>query len=135
MNPAIHGATAAAHEAARKLREEEEEMTNYSDKELQQDWEFKIVRSTTGAFGKLERIEQVVAEESVAGWVLVEKFDDNRLRFKRPANARRNDANLPAHINPYRTTYGMSEAGLAFTIMGVIAVLVGLIVSLIWLLG
>jgi hypothetical protein len=135
MNPGVHAATTAAHAAAKKRREEEEEMTPYSDQELAQDWEFKIVRSSTSAFSKREKIEQVVAEESVAGWVLVEKFDDNRLRFKRPASAKRNDYNLPAHVNPYRTTIGMSEAGLAFTIMGVMVAVAGLIALLVWLLG
>jgi hypothetical protein len=133
MNPGIHAATTAAHQAAKRQRQEEEEMTNYTESDLSQDWEFKIVRSTTGAFGKREKIEQVVAEESVAGWVLVEKFDDNRLRFKRPASAKRNDMNLPPHINPYRTTYGMSEAGLAFTVIGVMAIVGGLIALLMWL--
>lgn len=110
-------------------------MTNYSEQELQQDWEFKIVRSATGAFGKREKIEQIAAEESVAGWVMVEKFDDNRLRFKRPASAKRNDFNLPPHVNPYRTTIGMGEAGLAFTIMGVMVLVGGLIALLVWLLN
>lgn len=106
-------------------------MTPYSEKELQNDWEFKIVRSVTGAFGKRATIEKVVAEEAAAGWVLVEKFDDNRLRFKRPASAKRNDFNLPAQINPYRTTYGISEGGLAFTILGIMAAVGGLIAILI----
>jgi hypothetical protein len=135
MNPAIHAGTTAAHQAAKKQRQEEEEMTNYSESELQQDWEFKIVRSATGAFSKREKIELVAAEESVAGWVLVEKFDDNRLRFKRPASAKRNDFSLPPNINPYRTTIGLSEAGLAFTIMGIMALVGGLVALLIWLLA
>lgn len=133
MNPGIHAATTAAHQAAKRMRQEEEEMTNYSESDLQQDWEFKIVRSATGAFGKREKIEQVVAEEAVAGWMMVEKFDDNRLRFKRPASAKRNDYNLPPHINPYRTTYGMSEAGLAFTILGIAALVGGFIALFVWL--
>jgi hypothetical protein len=135
MNPALHAGTTAAQQAAKRLRQEEEEMTPYTDQELAEDWEFKIVRSTTGAFKKLERIEQVVAEEAAAGWVLLEKFDDNRLRFKRPANAKRNDYNLPAHINPYRTAYGMSEGGVAVIIIGVVGFLLGLTALLVWLLG
>jgi hypothetical protein len=135
MNPGIHAATTAAHHAAKKRQQEEEEMTNYSDSELQQDWEFKIMRSSTGAFSKREKIEQVVAEESVAGWVLVEKFDDNRLRFKRPASAKRNDFNLPPHIDPYRTTIGLSEAGLAFMILGIMAGVGGMVALLVFLLG
>ena len=135
MNPAIHAGTAAAHQAAKQKQLEEEEMTPYNDKEIENDWEFKIMRSATGAFSKLEKIQQVVAEEAAAGWVMVEKFDDNRIRFKRPAAARRNDLNLPQHINPYRTSTGMSEAGLAFTIMGVLALAGGLIFLLVTVLN
>jgi hypothetical protein len=135
MNPAIHAGSTAAHQAAKQKQQEEEEMTNYSDKDLQHDWEFKIVRSSTGAFSKREKIEQVVAEEAPAGWVMVEKFDDNRIRFKRPAAAKRNDFNLPPHINPYRTTFGMSDAGLAFTIIGTLALAGGVIFLLVYLLS
>lgn len=110
-------------------------MTPYNDKELDNDWEFKIMRSSTGAFSKREKIDQVVSEEAASGWVMVEKFDDNRIRFKRPAAAKRNDFNLPQHINPYRTSFGMSDAGLAFTIMGAIALAGGLIFLLVTLLS
>ena len=110
-------------------------MTPYNDKELENDWEFKIMRSSTGAFSKREKIEQLVAEEAAAGWVMVEKFDDNRIRFKRPVAAKRNDFNLPAHINPYRTSFGMSDVGLAFSIMGVLALVGGVIFLLVTLLS
>jgi hypothetical protein len=120
---------------AKKKKQEEREMTAYTAKELQKDWEFKILRSAVGAFGKRETIEQVLAEETAAGWVLVEKFDDNRLRFKRPASAKHNDHNLPAHINPYRTTTGNSKVGLAFTLFGILAGVAALIGMLISLLG
>jgi len=125
----MSGATTAVHAAQeRKRREqEEEEMTRYTDKELAEDYEFKIVRSATSAFKKRETVEQVIAEESMAGWRFVEKFDDNRLRFKRPASAQRKDHTLPPGVDPYRTTYGMSDAGLAFVILGAIAALGGVI--------
>ena len=45
-----------------------------------------------------------------AGWKMVEKFDDNRLRVKRPASAQRSDYNLPPGFDPYRTAYGETEA-------------------------
>lgn len=131
----MSGATTAVHAAQEKKRreQEEEEMTRYTDKELAEDYEFKIVRSATSAFKKRETVEQVIAEESMAGWRFVEKFDDNRLRFKRPASAQRRDATLPPGVDPYRTTYGMSDAGLAFTILGAMAVLGGIIALMIWL--
>jgi len=110
-------------------------MTRYTGEEISEDYEFKIVRSSTSAFSKREKVEQVIAEEAAAGWKFVEKFDDNRIRFKRPASARRNDFNLPAGIDPYRTTYGVSEAGLAFIILGSLTVLGGLIAFFIFLFG
>ncbi len=133
----MSGATAAVHAAQEKKKREreEEEMTRYTDKELTEDFEFKIVRSATGAFKKRETVEQIIAEEAMAGWKMVEKFDDNRLRFKRPASAKRNDYNLPPGVDPYRTSFGMTEFGLAMTILGVMGLVGGLIALLIWLLA
>ena len=132
----MSGASAAVHAAQQKKKREreEEEMTRYTDKELTEDFEFKIVRSATGAFKKRETVEQMIAEEAMAGWKMVEKFDDNRLRFKRSASAKRNDYNLPPGVDPYRTTYGMTEFGLAMTILGIMGGVGGLIALLIWLL-
>ena len=125
------GAHAAAAAAAKKRRQqEEEEMTKYTRDELENDWEFKIVKSVTGKFSKREVVEQVRAEESIAGWVMVEKFDDNRIRFKRPVSAQRNDYNLPPGVDPYRTTYGMSEGALGITIVGIMIGIGGLIALL-----
>jgi hypothetical protein len=133
----MSGAHMAVHaaQAAKKKKQEEEEMTRYTEKDLSEDYEFKIVRSATGTFSKRDNVEKVIAEEAAAGWVLVEKFDNERLRFKRPASARRKDAMLPPGIDPYRTTYGVSEAGLAFIIIGTMAVVGGIVALLIFLLG
>jgi hypothetical protein len=81
------GGVAAAAAAAQILamHEEEERLTTYSPEDLSQGWEFKIVRANTRAFSKPEVMQQVCEEEAQSGWVLVEKFDDARLRFKRPA--------------------------------------------------
>lgn len=118
----VHGTHIAAQAAAeKKRRQEEEEMTRYTRDELDNDWEFKIVRSVTGKFKKREVVEQVRAEEAMAGWVMVEKFDDSRIRFKRQTKAQLNDISLPPGFDPYRTTYGLSEGGLAFTIIGIIS--------------
>jgi hypothetical protein len=128
-------AHAAAHAAAKKKKEEEEEMTKYTRDELENDWEFKIVKSATGRFSKREVVEQVRAEEAIAGWVMVEKFDDNRIRFKRPMSAQRNDPNLPPGIDPYRTTFGISEGGLGITIVGIMIGVGGLIALIAMLLN
>jgi uncharacterized iron-regulated membrane protein len=98
--------TAAAAAAAERLRKEEEGMTEYTREELDEDWEFKIVRANTPAFRNPERLRRLIEEEARAGWVMVEKFDDQRVRFKRQRSAREQDAMLPPDVDPYRTQYG-----------------------------
>ncbi len=129
---AAAGAAAAAA-AQRQMEEEEENMTSYSREELEQDWEFKIVRANTGVFGKPAAFEKLIEEEAQAGWVLVEKFDNSRVRFKRPRSARRRDAQLPAGIDPYRTRYGMSEGAFAVILLAAIFGGLGLILSVVFL--
>jgi len=120
---AVTGATSAAvaAEAARKLREEEEEMTPYKNEEIN-GWEFKIVRSATGQFKKNEVVQEVCNEESQAGWEMLEKFDENRIRFKRKIEHRSNDHYLK--IDPYRTQVGISQGQLGLvitaTVIGVV---------------
>ena len=91
-------------------------MTGYTHDDLADGWEFKILHSATGAFRKPECLRQVVEEEGRAGWVLLEKFDNQRVRFKRPASARSRDAALG--IDPYRSTYGMGEGKMMALIIG-----------------
>ena len=120
MSGAIVASTAGAAAAARAAaarREEEEQMTTYNNNDLE-GWEFKIVRSSTGKFKDYQFVQQVCQEEARAGWELMEKFDDNRIRFKRRTDKRRNDQHLD--VDPYRTTVGMSEGKLAATIVSVI---------------
>lgn len=100
-------------------------MTRYMDKELQDDWEFKIVRSVTGQFKKPETVAQLREEEALLGWQLVEKFDNNRLRFKRPISAQKRDLELAPYMDPYRTQYGISEGALAVSIIGTIILIGG----------
>jgi hypothetical protein len=113
-----NGAAAAAAAAmAEMLRREEEEMTPYSDKDLQQGWEFKILRANTAAFKDAQTLKQACDEEAQAGWILVEKFDDRRLRFKRPADSKNNDSYLA--FDAYRTQYGMSGGAFTGIIIGI----------------
>jgi hypothetical protein len=112
----MSGGAAAAAAASR--RQEEEEMTSYSENELAEGWEFKILRSNMHAFRKPENLQKYLEEEGRAGWVLVEKFDDNRVRLKRPASARRGDAAL--NFDPYRTQVGLSDTGMVFMILGIV---------------
>ena len=120
-----HGAFIAAQQARERRRqdeEEEEEMTRYTPEELDNHWEFKIVRSETGAFRKPEVFQSLLQEEALAGWELVEKLDNRRVRLKRHRDARRRDASLPPGMDPYRTQYDTSTARTAI-IVGIAAML------------
>src|SRR5262245_21839900 len=111
MSGASAGAAAAAAAAAEQRRrqeeEEEQQMTGYSPHALGGEWEFKILRSVNGAFRKPDLFRQALEEESHAGWTLVEKFDNARIRLKRPVSAKQNDASL--QIDAYRTYFGRTE--------------------------
>ena len=91
-------------------------MTPYGREDLHEDWEFKILRSMTGAFKKPETLRTVLEEEARAGWVLVEKFDNSRIRLKRPATAGKGDPHIG--FDPYRTYVGTSEGQFALIVIG-----------------
>jgi hypothetical protein len=110
---AVAAAAAAAHQA--KMREEEEKMTNYTSDDLQ-GWEFKIVRSAGRIKG--DKFRQLCEEESRQGWELVEKFDDYRVRFKRRVEHRNQFSS--SEIDPYRTTFGLSDTKLVFMVLGAV---------------
>jgi hypothetical protein len=126
-----HIAVHAANEQRRKLEQEEEEMTKYTTEDLEKDWEFKIIRSTYPVFRKPVAFQTLLEEESLAGWELVEKLDDRRVRFKRRRDDRRRDANLPPGIDPYRTQYGTNTNAIGITV-GIISALLfmGVVVAL-----
>jgi hypothetical protein len=115
MSAGASASAAAAAEQQRRRREEEEEMTPYSPTELAQDWEFKIVRSAMGSFRHPAYLQKVLDDEARAGWVLVEKFDNSRIRLKRPAKARERDGKLD--YDPYRTDAGVSQGTIALAIV------------------
>ena len=121
----VTGGVAAAIAAAEKNRQEleEETMTTYTANELRDDWEFKIIRSNFEAFRKPDTLHRVIEEEARAGWQFVEKFDNNRVRFKRSANAHANDHSLPPDVAPYRTHVGQTSATAAGIFIGMMLLL------------
>ena len=123
---------AAAARAAALLRQEEEEMTSYKTDDLS-GWEFKILRSSTGKFKDRQFVQQVCAEEAKAGWEMLEKFDDNRIRFKRRVEKREQDRHLD--IDPYRTNVGMNANRLGLVLAGAILALSGVVVLAIFMLA
>ncbi len=130
MTNGIAGATAAA--AARKRQEqEEEEMTAYPPEELGK-YEYKIVRANWGVFGNPAKFNLLLQEEARAGWELVEKFDNERVRFKRPLSARERDSLLPVGVDPYRSHYGMPPLLFALLLVAIVLVGLGLIFAVVF---
>ena len=116
---AVGAAGAAAAAAAEMLRQEEEEMTPYNARDLDEGWEFKILRSNFATFRNPEKLRAILEQEKHGGWTLVEKFDDQRIRLKCPAGAKQAQGELADGYDPYRTTVGTSHtlvvmAALAF---------------------
>ncbi len=103
------GAAAAIAAAAELMRQEEEEMSGYSEKDLSEGWEFKILRSNMSSFRKPERLQAVLDEEKRGGWTLVEKFDDCRIRLKRPAGTKVIQGDFADNYDPYRTQIAISS--------------------------
>jgi hypothetical protein len=109
-------------------KQEEESMTQYSAQDLD-GFEFKIVRSVMGRFSNYEAVQKLCAEEARAGWEMVEKFDNDRIRFKRRIERRNQDKSLS--FDPYRTSVGIAELGVAAIVIGCIAAVV--VVALLFL--
>ena len=105
-------------------------MTGYTSADLAEGWEFKILRSATGAFKKPDMLRRILEEEGRAGWVMVEKFDSQRVRLKRPAAAKSDDASLG--FDPYRTTVGISETRMALIIIGCVIAFLAIVFGIIF---
>lgn len=120
----------AAH--AQQIRQqqcqEEEQMTPYGTRDLSEDWEFKILRSMSGEFAKPERLAQILEQEARAGWLMVEKFDNHRIRLKRRSEARKDDRLLG--FDPYRSYVGATETKVVLTIVAVSLAVMGAFVLL-----
>ncbi len=118
-------------------QEEEEKLTTYENAEVTgrggnrpdprlNGWEYKIVRARWHAFRDPARFAKLCAEEAQAGWVLLEKLDNRRVRFKRPLALRDLVKADQLAFDPYRTEYG---SGLSWRRVGVaIAFLVAMVV-------
>jgi len=100
---------AAARRRLDEEEEEEEEMT-YPNTFEESRYEYKIIRSATGAFKKPAKFQEALEEEARAGWELLEKFSDYRVRLRRHVKWRESDAALSQ--DPYRIKVGVSEGAL-----------------------
>ncbi|MCB1665796.1 MAG: hypothetical protein KDI28_08425 [Pseudomonadales bacterium] len=70
--------------------------------------EYKVVQASTPYFAKWQNIESVMAEEAKAGWRLLEKCDNYKLRLQRDISHRANDKALG--FDPYRSQVGLNNA-------------------------
>ena len=138
-----HHGEAGSNKSAQQ-QEEEEILTQYESKEnfrppdnlLQPTeaapqrlrttgWEFKILRANRDLFRNPETLKRVCDEEAEAGWILLEKLDERRLRFKRPMVLR--DRLDPEQLNrdPYRSRYGLPVS--LSTLLGLLILVVTLV--------
>ena len=109
-------------------------MTTYSTDDLQNDWEFKIVRGNQEAFRNHAVLAKLVDEEKQAGWVLLEKFDNSRVRFKRQRAMQAHDEQLISQgIDPYRTQYGTFLAKYTMVIVALAIAAVVFMVGIIFM--
>ncbi|XZO01353.1 MAG: hypothetical protein ACM65L_23105 [Microcoleus sp.] len=68
--------------------------------------EYKIVRANSDLFRNPAIFQKLCREEAEVGWMLLEKLDDRRVRFKRAIALRDSQrSDLPA-FDPYRSHYG-----------------------------
>jgi len=120
-----------AQKQAKQRREEEEAKTPYTEEDLMNDWEFKILRDPLNRFSREDFRTRILQEESAAGWQLVEVFDGARLRLKRPPSAKAEAPVQPPGYDPYRLTL-RAPAGYSLCIVfGIILAIAtgGLLVS------
>jgi hypothetical protein len=71
-------------------------------------WEFKIVRASSDLFRNPAIFHRLCEEEAESGWILLEKLDDRRVRFKRPIAMGDMLKSETPRIDPYRSQYGPS---------------------------
>jgi hypothetical protein len=73
------------------------------------------LRSAASQFRNPAWLRSILEEEARAGWIMIEKFDNSRVRLKRLASARVNDATLG--FDPYRTWVGIRQTRFALMIV------------------
>jgi len=100
-------------ESPEEIAEKEQPPENGSAIQVSRDprlvgWEFKIVRAKGELFRDPDIFKQLCEEEELAGWILLEKLDDQRVRFKRPIALRDIINQEILSFDPYRCFYGPS---------------------------
>lgn len=73
------------------------------------EWEYKIVRAHYDLFRNAQEFIKLCEEEAQAGWILLEKLDDRRVRFKRSVAMREKVDVTQLAFDPYRCYYGRAN--------------------------
>ena len=89
-------------------------------------WEFKIVRSSRDLFHDPAIFQRLCQEEAISGWILLEKLDERRVRFKRLIALREVIDAQQLPFDPYRTHYGSHFTPLTW--LGAIAAVIAIAV-------
>lgn len=69
--------------------------------------EYKVMQAQTPLFSDTKKMHEVLDQEAKAGWRLLEKEDNYKIRLQRDISNRENDKNLD--IDAYRSTVGVSS--------------------------
>jgi hypothetical protein len=69
--------------------------------------EYKTVQAQTPLFADTKKMQEVLEIEAKAGWDLLEKEDNYRIKLQRDISHRENDENLG--FDAYRSSVGVSS--------------------------
>ena len=125
------GGAAAAAAAVQRQREQEEEEVTLMNTDPSGAIEYKIVRSATNAFRDPAFFQQTLQEEARAGWELVEKLDNGRVRLRRSIDWRSKDDQLIGQ-DPYRIHVGIKDWQLAVSILAAVFGTIFIVIMLIF---
>ena len=93
--------------------------------------EFKTMQAQTPLFADNKKMQEILAAEAKAGWDLLEKEDNYRIKLQRDTSNRDGDANLD--FDPYRTNVGVSSVlTYGLTAAGTIAIVSVILYFAIW---
>ena len=87
--------------------------------------EYKTMQAQTPLFADSKKMQEVLAIEAKAGWDLLEKEDNYRIKLHRDISHRENDKNLG--FDAYRSSVGVSSVvtyvGTALLTIGIVSVI------------
>jgi len=93
--------------------------------------EYKTLQSQTPLFSDTAKLHEILAEEAKAGWQLLEKEDNYRIKLQRDISNRENDKNLD--IDAYRSTVGVpAVVTYGFTALGTLVVVSIILYLALW---